>query len=32
MTHIHESTRSVVREHHMRFDRTGYRDRSRSTG
>jgi len=24
MTHIHESTRSVVREHHMRFDRTGY--------
>jgi len=24
MTHIRESTRSVVREHHMRFDRTGY--------
>ena len=24
MTHIQESTRSVVREHHMRFDRTGY--------
>ena len=24
MTHIQESTRAVVREHHMRFDRTGY--------
>ena len=24
MSHIQESTRSVVREHHMRFDRTGY--------
>ncbi|MBW6502935.1 HD-GYP domain-containing protein [bacterium] len=24
MTHIQESTRCVVREHHMRFDRTGY--------
>jgi putative nucleotidyltransferase with HDIG domain len=24
MTNIRESTRSVVREHHMRFDRTGY--------
>lgn len=24
MTHIRESTRAVVREHHMRFDRTGY--------
>ena len=24
MTHIQEETRSVVREHHMRFDRTGY--------
>ncbi|MBP2688641.1 MAG: metal dependent phosphohydrolase [Deltaproteobacteria bacterium] len=24
MTHIKEETRSVVREHHMRFDRTGY--------
>ena len=24
MTHIQESTRSVVREHHMRYDRTGY--------
>jgi len=24
MTHIQESTRAVVREHHMRYDRTGY--------
>jgi len=24
MTHIQDSTRAVVREHHMRFDRTGY--------
>ncbi|MBE0606093.1 MAG: HD-GYP domain-containing protein [Deltaproteobacteria bacterium] len=24
MTYIQESTRAVVREHHMRFDRTGY--------
>jgi len=24
MTHIQDETRSVVREHHMRFDRTGY--------
>jgi len=24
MTHIREETRTVVREHHMRFDRTGY--------
>ena len=24
MAHIHETTRSVVREHHMRFDGTGY--------
>ena len=24
MTHIQETTRAVVREHHMRFDRTGY--------
>jgi putative nucleotidyltransferase with HDIG domain len=24
MSHIQESTRAVVREHHMRFDRTGY--------
>ncbi len=24
MTHIQESTRCVVREHHMRYDRTGY--------